>query len=429
MPLCVELSAVLKSDPLHEQLVHLLRHDPIGLAAVAAELRHGASAFRRAVADRTADGVSWAEVGFRAEVVEHLHELRASGRTLLLVTAHDRRAADAVAAAVGVFDRVVTAEQLRAEFGEGGYAYVGQVPSGDRRPGRLKTWVKALRCHQWVKNVLVYVPVVCGHRYTDPAAVGLSAAFFVAFSLTASGLYLFNDLFDLPADRRHPTKRRRPFAAGDLSLASGLLVAPLLIAVGAGVGFAVNLWCGLILLGYAGVTQLYSARLKRVPLADVFVLSGLYMVRVIGGGAASGVELSEWLLAFSGFFFLSLAFLKRAIELGKLTDRQEQHAAGRGYTVADRPMVQTLGVASGFAAAVVLALYVNSPMAKALYPTPQALWGVVPTVLFVICRAWLLCSRGVLHDDPIVFALTDRMNWAAAVTLVGCLGAARIGVR
>lgn len=244
----------------------------------------------------------------------------------------------------------------------------------------------------------------------EPAAAFNSITAFLAFGLCASGVYLLNDLLDLDADRRHARKRLRPFAAGTLPLASGLLLAPLLALAGLGLAFAVSPPFAGVLAAYYTLTLAYSLQLKRVVMLDVVVLAALYTVRIIGGAVVIGGGLSFWLLAFSMFLFLSLAMLKRYTELHGLIETGKTGASGRGYAVDDIALIQSLGGASGYMSVLVLALYINSTASEALYRHPQVLWLLCPLLLYWISRVWLIAHRGLMHDDPVVFALVDRVS-------------------
>jgi 4-hydroxybenzoate polyprenyltransferase len=283
---------------------------------------------------------------------------------------------------------------------------------------------RALRVSQWVKNLLVFVPIVLDHRLLEPPLFTAAVIAFVAFSLAASGAYVLNDMLDLQADRMHQTKRRRPFAAGELSPAQGwLLLVPL---VGSAVVLAaVTLppqFLGLLLL-YLVVTTAYSTWLKRLAVLDVLVLAGLYTLRVLAGGAATGVTPSAWLLAFAMFLFLSLAFLKRYAEM------REVGSAGppnrRGYRPGDVGWLESMGGASGYLSVLVLALYLNSEQVVALYQRPILLWLVCPLLLYWTGRLWLRANRGEIHEDPIVATVYDPVSYIVglfvAITLIAAL--------
>ncbi|MEZ5474045.1 MAG: UbiA family prenyltransferase [Steroidobacteraceae bacterium] len=384
---------------------------------------------------------------------------RAVGARVVLVSGADERIVAAVARQVGLFDewygssRAINlsgankaAEAVRL-FGERGFDYIGDsvtdlpawraarhaytlgaspalraratkanasITHLAQSPGGL-SWLtplwRAMRPHQWVKNILVFAPLLAGHSF---AAGHLAAAFFafIAFSLTASSAYLVNDLFDLEADRAHPRKRHRPLAAGDLSLQRGGLAA-LSLAVCAGVISLTTLPLefDLLLSLYFIATLSYSLWLKKKVFLDIFVLATLYTLRIIGGAVAIGISVSPWLLAFSMFFFLALAVVKRLVELQTVIRASPTRGSKRDYWAEDLGMIQALGAASGYLSVLVLALYFNSPEALALYSSPELLWGICPLLLFWISRMLILSNRGKLHDDPIVHTARDRVSY------------------
>jgi 4-hydroxybenzoate polyprenyltransferase len=281
--------------------------------------------------------------------------------------------------------------------------------------------VAALRVHQWAKNLLVLVPVVTSHQLTDPDALRGAALAFVAFNAAASALYVVNDLLDLEADRLHPENRKRPFAAGDLSTGTGFVLVPLLLAVAAAVASRLPAAFALVLGGYAATSVMYSWRLKRAAPIDVVVLAGLYALRVFAGATATGIPVSNWLLTFSMFVFLSLALAKRLTEL---RHTGVTLSSRRAYVPSDATSVAMLGTASGYVSVLVLALYLNSEDVRALYRVPQVLWLACPALIYWISRIWLLAQRGRLQSDPVVFALTDRVTLATAAFIVLLMAAA-----
>jgi 4-hydroxybenzoate polyprenyltransferase len=280
------------------------------------------------------------------------------------------------------------------------------------RPGaRLVALARAMRPYQWSKNALVGVPLVASHQI-NPQTLILVAQAFVAFSLCASCVYLLNDIVDLPADRLHPTKRARPFASGELPIVYGLVAAPLLLIAAFAVAAAVSWSFMAVLAGYLGATTAYTFWLKRKLMIDTVTLAGLYALRVFAGAVAIRVGASEWIIAFSMFIFLSLALLKRYSELAMLFDRQLPDPINRNYKVADLPAILSLAGAAGYCSVVVITLYVSSDAVKSLYAHPRYLWLVCPLLLYWVSRALMLCHRRLMHDDPIVFALRDRVSWA-----------------
>jgi 4-hydroxybenzoate polyprenyltransferase len=280
-------------------------------------------------------------------------------------------------------------------------------PSG---ASTLKALLRALRPHQWAKNILVLVPLLTAHRLNDAAALMDALLGVVAFCLCASSVYIVNDLMDLEADRAHARKSARPFAAGSLSLRTGFLMAPMLLIAALLIAAILPTKFMVALGAYYAVTVAYSLLLKGLLLADTIALAGLYTLRIVAGAAAIDVELSLWLLMFSVFLFLSLAFVKRYTELDALQRQKRLQAAGRGYEVQDIPVVQNLGIAAGYMSVLVLALYINSPAIEALYRHPNVMWILCVLMLYWISRVWMAAQRGAMPDDPVVFALKDPVS-------------------
>jgi 4-hydroxybenzoate polyprenyltransferase/phosphoserine phosphatase len=453
VPLCVDLDGTLiRTDVLLESALGLLRRNPAYALRFCAWLLRGKAHLKREIAARTQ-----LDAGMLPYDEAFVAWLRgeASQRRQILCSATDSKFAQAVAAHVGGFDEVVASDGVRnlsgahkadaliERFGERGFDYAGNAtpdlavwrharrgivvnatPSLARRAARivevervfdvprggLPTWANALRLHQWLKNLLVFLPLFAAHRAFDAGAVLLSSLAFVSFGLCASGVYVLNDLLDIESDRNHPRKRLRPFAAGTLPLTSGLVASPLLTCA----AFAVALWVGprfaLVLLAYYTLTLGYSFGFKRIAMLDMVVLAALYTVRIVAGSVAIGSTLSFWLLAFSMFLFLSLAMIKRYTELRGVLLQGRDRAGGRGYQVDDLQLIQSLGAASGYLAVLVLALYINSSASEALYRRPQVLWLLCPLLLYWVSRVWLIAHRGAMHDDPVVFALTDAVS-------------------
>ncbi len=455
--LCVDLDGtLLRSDLLYESLLALLARNPLFALLVPFWLLRGKAYVKRQLASRVTLQVETLPYDERVVAM-----LRATPqRPRVLCTASDRLLVQPIADHLGVFDEVIAsdgarnlagyakAEALVERYGERGFDYLGNhrvdlpvwkhaagavvvnaseslanraraqtrlIDHLPGQPGGLRTWIKALRLYQWLKNLLVLVPLLTAHRLFEPEALVNAALAFLAFGLCASGVYLLNDLLDLAPDRQHPRKRNRPFAAGTLPLFHGLVATPLLTLA----GFALALWTSpafaLVLLVYFITTLAYSFTLKRIVMIDVVVLAALYTVRIIGGAFAIDSPRSFWLLAFSLFIFLSLALLKRYTELAAAATQGKQKASGRGYSVADLPLVQSFGTAAGYIGVLVFALYINSTDSLRLYATPQVLWLLCPVLLYWISRAWFVAHRGDMHDDPIVFAARDRVSQAVGL--------------
>jgi 4-hydroxybenzoate polyprenyltransferase/phosphoserine phosphatase len=458
VPLCVDLDGTLiHTDLLVESALALLRRNPLYLFCFPLWLLRGRAHLKREIARRVELDVQ--RLPYDARVLEWL---RANGaRRRVLCTASEQHLADAVARHVGGFDAVLgsdgernlggarKASALVERYGERGFDYVGNArvdlavwaharraivanaPANlparvaqlcdvervfPRRGGIVRAALRALRPHQWSKNLLVFVALAAAHLWFVPTALYAAAIAFVAFCLCASGAYVFNDLFDLDADRRHPRKRARPFAAGRLPLAAGLVAAPLLTLAAFAVALLLPPTFGLVLLVYAVTTLAYSLALKRVALLDVIVLAALYTLRIIGGAVAIPVEASTWFVSFAMCLFLSLAMVKRYAEVHRVAANAGTAIAGRGYRVSQLPLIGVLGIGSGALSVLVLALYIDSTKSAALYRHAHWLWLLVPLLSYWLVRVWRLARRGRMHDDPVVFALTD---WRSLAVLVG----------
>jgi len=292
---------------------------------------------------------------------------------------------------------------------------------------RSRTWtlLRALRVHQWVKNILVIVPVLLDHRIADVELVAKAYLAFFAFSFAASGGYVLNDILDVDADRRHATKRHRPFATGALSLRQGVAMVPLLFGVALAISLAaLPLSFLFLLLTYVVLTSAYSLHLKRIPVLDVILLAGLYTLRLLAGIAATEVRFSTWLLAFSMFLFLSLAFMKRFSELFRAGRPAHESLERRGYIGADLDWLRSMGGASGYLAVLVMALYISSDEVTILYRQPHILWLICPLLLLWISRMWFRTHRGHLHEDPIVATVKDPASYVIGALVVAAMVAA-----
>ncbi len=284
-----------------------------------------------------------------------------------------------------------------------------------------RAYLRALRPHQWAKNVLVFLPMLAGHKI-DLITLAISLIAFYSFSLIASSVYVLNDLLDLSADRAHPRKRNRPLAAGAIPIRIGTWLAGGLLAIGLGMAAALGGEFVLVMAVYYVLTLAYSISLKRKIIIDIFALAALYTIRIIAGGIATDTPLSVWLLAFSLFFFLSLAAVKRQAELVDSAQRGKLKTSGRAYHVDDLPIIGMIGLASGYVSVLVLALYVNSPEMLRLYASPAPIWGVCAVVLYWVTRMVMVTHRGEMHDDPVVYAAKDRIShicFAIILALVG----------
>lgn len=460
LPLAVDLDGTLiATDLLWEAVVALLKKNPLFLFMLPFWALGGAYSLKSKLARHVA--IDAESLPYRAGFVEFLQAEKRKRRKIYLATGSPRVFAEGVSAHLGLFDGVFASENgvnltssrkraaLDAAFGSGGYDYAGnsasdiEVFDGARNaivvaPDRaaekyrrrnnsthfagaaigVKALVKMLRVHQWAKNVLIAVPAVLANELDRPAIIIACLLAFVAFSFAASSIYIINDLIDLPLDRRHPTKCKRSIASGTVSIPVALATAGALLLASAAVSLLLPWLFQLVLASYVVMTTAYSLALKRMLLIDVLTLAGLYTVRVIAGAAATQIDVSFWLLAFSVFFFLSLALVKRFVELEQAASNPGIKIAGRGYRAADMHVVAEAGMASAFASALVLALYIDSSEVKQLYGNPWLIWPLCPIVLYLAIRIWVLARRGEMHEDPVVFLLSD---WRSVV-MVG-LGA------
>ena len=278
-------------------------------------------------------------------------------------------------------------------------------------------YVKAARVHQWLKNVLVFVPLVLSGSWNVSASIIGAGSLFLAFGLLASGTYMLNDLLDLASDRRHPSKRLRPIASGQVPISHAVAGAILLPVTGLGLAFLISWWALFFLCLYLVTTLSYSLYLKTVILIDVLTLAGLYTLRIIAGAITINVLPSVWLLAFSGFFFLSLALVKRCVELDRIRELSQVSTRGRDYRVSDLNQLTIMGIVSGYIAILVVALYIDSAPAAALYGAPMLLWFICPLLIYWISRIWIKVARREMHDDPLVYSAKDRTSWAVCASL------------
>ncbi|MEL6615427.1 MAG: UbiA family prenyltransferase [Bacteroidota bacterium] len=306
---------------------------------------------------------------------------------------------------------------------------VARPRSPEAPPGRVRAARKAMRLHQWAKNGLVVLPALLAHEMGTPEVLVQVGVAFLAMGLVASGTYVVNDLLDRERDRLHPTKKHRPFASGALTPQFGWAFGPSLVALGFGIAWALLPLAFVGALGvYLATTLAYSFKLKSVVLVDVVVLAALYALRVLAGGAATSIAVSEWLLAFSLFFFLGLALLKRYAELRILEKEISARDNGRGYTIEDAAMLRAIGPAAGFMAVLVFALYVTSPTVAELYARPDLLWLAAPLLAYWTMRMWLLAHRGDLPDEPVAYAIRDVASYVVAALTLGVLVLASIPV-
>jgi 4-hydroxybenzoate polyprenyltransferase len=461
-PLCVDLDGTLvKSDTLIDSLLMLARSHPAAFFRTPLWAFKGRAFLKGQVGSLIALDV--AHLPYNRTLLDYLHNEDASGRKLYLATGADALLARRIAAHLGIFEDVLASDGktnltgqkklalMESRFSRKGFDYIGnavpdlpllqnarqamlanpslrltgllkfkKIPVERRfvdRSGRLAAAAKAIRVHQWAKNLLVLLPFLLAHSLRRASILAAGAAFF-CFCLTASATYILNDLLDLETDRRHLTKRRRAFAAGNLSVPAGLAISLFFLAVSAVTASFLPVTFFWYLLLYLGTTLAYSLALKRVVIVDVIVLSGLYTIRMMAGAAATATPVSPWLAAFAIFLFLSLAMVKRFSELESLHARGMTPANGRGYLVSDIEQLRAFGTSSAYASILIFALYINGHDVAVLYHHPARMWLITPLLILWLSRIWLLASRGVLDEDPVVFALTDRMSLLMGVAVM-----------
>jgi 4-hydroxybenzoate polyprenyltransferase/phosphoserine phosphatase len=468
VPLCVDLDGTLiRTDMTVECAVLALKRRPWLAPLLLLWLFQGKSVLKRRLAERVE--FDPATLPYNHEFLAFLHYQHAAGRRLILATASDRLVAERIAGHLHFFDKIIASEPgdnvkgpaklaaLQRLFPEG-FDYAGDSPADQsilaaaRRailvdpapllrhavaspervfetPARplLSSLFSALRVHQWSKNILVFVPIVTSHRITNPADFTAGALTFVAFCFASAGVYVINDIVDLDSDRRHPGKRNRVFASGALPIAAAFLLAPLLFAASAGVLWFLPGETRFVLGIYCLVSLLYSLYFKSKLLLDVFSLSGLFTLRIVAGHASTGIVLTDWLISFAIFLFLSLAFLKRSSELRNLRNAGGDISHGRAYSSADLEPVTMFGIGAGLVSALVFSLYINSDAVRKLYLQPEVLWLICPLFVYWICRMWMLSARGVMHEDPIIFALRDRATYFVVLICIVIMLAAKGG--
>jgi 4-hydroxybenzoate polyprenyltransferase/phosphoserine phosphatase len=459
-PLCTDLDGtILATDLLWESFLAAIRRHPMLVLMVPIWILRGKAYLKHQLALHSA--LRTEHLPCREEVVAFLRSEQEKGRRVILVTAADALLATRMAEQLAIPEVLASdgARNMKGRhkcvaiidfLGDQPFDYIGDSAADlpvleaaatallagpargrlNRRlggratlldppappPPRARVLVKACRVHQWSKNILLFVPAIVGHRFYDTRLWLDLLLAFISFSLMASAVYLLNDMFDLASDRQHPHKRKRPLASGLLRIQDGFLLAALQLILCLSLAFfALPGMFMLMLLVYGLLTTLYSVYFKRKLMVDVIVLAGLYTLRVLSGGYPFDIELSFWLLAFSMFLFLSLAFAKRYSEVLAILGRDGNQTPGRGYSVADLEMIRSFGPMTGCLAVLVFALYINSDAVVALYPNPQILWLVCPVFLYWISRIWFIAHRGQLPEDPVLFALKDKNSMLAGI--------------
>jgi 4-hydroxybenzoate polyprenyltransferase/phosphoserine phosphatase len=476
--LCVDLDGTLiRGDVFWECVLVLLKTQPLTLLLAPFWLLSGRAALKRQLAARI--HLDPASLSYRQQVLDFLLQEKAAGRRIALATAADRELAESVAGYLGLFDEVHASDGrvnlkgankaafLAQRFAETGFEYMGDSgadvevwrsalaayvvgsdaraaqaaavttvkatildskPSWRPSPTSFRLWINALRGHHWAKNLLLFLPLALSHNLA-PGPILRTLVGFILYGFCASGLYILNDLLDLHSDREHPWKKERPFASGSISIPSGLIAALLLLSMALGLGFLLNPQFGFALVGYSTLTMVYSVYLKKIALLDVFVLSSFYSFRILAGALISSTPLSQWFLAFSMFFFLSLAMAKRYSELLHAGTLIKAGNSGRGYHTGDRELLLALGVGSSFSAVVIFSLYLHSQDVRLLYSSPEVLTLLCPIVLYWLSRVWLQAHRGELREDPVTLAIQDPVSYGVALASIVVIAVGIIHIR
>lgn len=445
---------IISTDTLFESMLLAVKLKPLVLFLIPVWILSGRANLKDKLSQIAIPNPNY--LPYKEDVLEFILNEKSKGRELVLVSATRKVIAESIANHLNIFDKVIATDSktnLRSEkkrnllvelFGEKGFDYIGDSRADypvwksaneailveptkkvfsnakknsnvtkvfESKSNIVKTIIKEIRVYQWLKNILIFLPLLMAHvsEYQSFYTAILS---FLSFSFTASFVYVINDLLDLESDRQHPRKKMRPFASGKLSIQMGFLIAPILLLMGFGISlFLLNYEFSITLLIYFIITTAYSFYLKKVIILDIIILSCLYTIRLIAGANAVNVEASPWLLGFSIFFFLSLAIMKRYTELRVLIEQNKTKPSGRGYHVEDISFLRNIGPASGYLSLLIFALYVNSEKVVSLYRTPQFLWVALLCVLYWISRIWILAHRGNMHDDPIVFTAKDPISY------------------
>jgi len=458
--LIVDLDGTLiKTDMLHESFWSSVKRNPYTAFLALISLVYGKAALKDRLS-ATSD-VDVTTLPYNQSVIKYIEEHRLEGGKSVLITGSSQAYADKVSGYLKLFDEAYGTRdgnnltgKAKRDFihdflGFKSFSYIGnskddlhvwqhankiitvntskrirKKAEGIGKPSEhlltddvsAISYLKLMRTYQWLKNMLIFLPILAAHQLDRDSIIAGLLGFF-SFSLVASSVYVFNDLVDLGHDRSHPRKRFRPLAAGDLSIANALLLMPVLLLFGFGIGAVLGFSFVLVLALYLILTTLYSFTFKTIAVLDIVLLGALYSLRVFAGGVGSDIKLSFWLIAFSTLFFLALAAVKRQAELIDTLQRGADHLAGRGYKSSDLPIINMVGLVSGFAAVQVLALYVNSEKVQELYKTPEALWGVCCILLYWVIRIVFVTNRGLMTDDPILFTVKDKVSYACLILM------------
>lgn len=463
-PICVDCDGtLLNTDLLHEALFRLMRQAFFSIFLIPIWIVKGKANLKMQVASRVS--IDAKLLPYNNALLNYLEIEKKKGHELVLATASPLKFAEAIKVHTGIFTSVVATEdninmsglnkaiRLVDLFGEKGFIYAGNdsndfdvwrhasgavvvnapksyIPRVNSlcpvikylpaKPIEIVEYFKELRVHQWLKNILIFLPILAAHKVNEIELLNNAILAFFAYCFCASSVYILNDLLDLPSDRSHPRKKNRPFALGSIPISHGVIIIPVLLILAIIASVKVSEVFLIVIAGYYLTTMIYSLSLKNKVVVDVITLSILYTFRIIAGAAATSITPSFWLLAFSMFLFFSLAMVKRYSELLIILSQKKVSASGRGYRVNDLPLLMSLGGSSGFLSVLVMALYINSLDNRGLYLYPIALWAILPILLYWISRVWLKAHRGEMHDDPLVFAIKDKIS----ICVAGIMGIA-----
>lgn len=466
-PLVVDLDGTLTpTDTLVESVIRVIRQSPVNLLRIPFWLIHGRAGFKEKIAAQS--GIDVELLPYHEPLLDYLRKEKARGRRIILATAAHQSIAQAIAGHIGLFDQVLATERnhnlkgatklqaIRENVGSS-FIYAGDSradipvwkaadaailvnvsPSTEKtvrqhtpveyrlqeNDASFALWLRALRVHQWLKNLLMFVPLLTAFSFLDISKLTSMMLAFLSFSLAASATYIGNDIWDLENDRAHPRKRHRPFASGRLSIPKGLAASTFLLLAAFTLALMVSSGFALMLLLYLALTSIYSLVLKEYMLIDVLMLSLLYTLRILAGSVAIDVSTSSWLLSFSVFIFLSLALVKRCAELVSLEQSGVTATRGRDYRVTDLTVLWPLGVGAALSSVVVFGLFINAPETQHLYKTPHLLWLATIGLIYWLARLWVKTSRGEMHDDPVIYAAKDRGSRITVMCIVAVILAA-----
>lgn len=457
----VDLDGTLvQTDMLYESFWDSFSRDKKSILGLAARLPSGKASMKRYLSERS--DIRPDLLPYNSGVIEFIRKWRDQGGNVALVTASDQVIAEKIADHLSLFDHVkgsdgsinlkgeIKAGYLAEQFGENSYRYIGDsradlpvweksaqaitITASSNLRGAVeavnsdvlhlpydgkskKEYLRSLRPHQWLKNVLIFLPIIAAHQFELTTTV-TALVTFISFSLIASSVYLINDLLDLSFDRAHHRKKSRPLASGQVPILHGTLLAPVLLLAGLFIAYSISLSLFLVVLFYFILTTLYSLSLKHIVIFDILVLAILYSVRIYAGGVATEISLSIWLITFSLFFFFSLAAVKRQAELVDTVKNEKNKIFGRGYEGSDLTIVSMMAMTSGYVSVLVMTLYVNSSEVLVLYSEPRALWGISLVLFFWVNRMVLVTHRGNMHDDPLVYAITDKTSLVSFLLVI-----------